>query len=642
MTAKPKSAGYISLAATANLMARVGMLEETVTGKPKDEEYFNQVAVAARGIFRVVVMGEIKKGKSSFINALCGMEGLVPVHSDVATSTVFKIHYGEEHDYKVFFLPEANKGPLPIGHAEVDDYGTENGNPDNKKQVDFIAVQAPAPLLKSGLILVDTPGVGGLFKKHRDITYRHAPKADAVFFVTESNNAPIGNDEISFLKDLRKITPLVYFVQTKASAVDASARLARMENNLSILADKVEIPKAEIRYFTIDSKLKQKADANKNLKYLKASGFQPLQAYINTVLKPARERNVAVMGIRRAASKLAQLQSEVEGRKLILDASTAEQQQELRTKLQEAQEAITEWHENIRPGLVKEFHLAVQEINSDLTGKVTRELSPGGRISERMHSFLNQQTQSANPEDIYALVGPIVQETRAEASETMLTISNELKDRFSRLVEALAIKSGASLPNTSLLVLSDTEVRTTVEFSDASLLEIAAKASEDHFFERTRTGLYGGMAGGTIAMIAGGVIGSVIPVVGTIVGSTVGMMIAAAWGGHQALEMTRIQQSSAARQQVLAAIDKDLARIHAQTLSGLHKAFGSLRIHAEGILADMVKEAMRKLSSQRAELEQRSKASSSEIQTKRHELKSLTATVEALGRELKAAEKSLA
>jgi chromosome segregation ATPase len=56
----------------------------------------------------------------------------------------------------------------------------------------------------------------------------------------------------------------------------------------------------------------------------------------------------------------------------------------------------------------------------------------------------------------------------------------------------------------------------------------------------------------------------------------------------------------------------------------------------------MVKEAMRKLSSQRAELEQRSKASSSEIQTKRHELKSLTATVEALGRELKAAEKSLA
>ncbi len=637
MSAKPKSAGYISLAATANLMARVGMLEEAVTGKPKDEEYFNQVAVAARGIFRVVIMGEIKKGKSSFINALCGIDDLVPVHSDVATSTVFKIHHGEEHNYKVFFLPEANREPLSILPEEVNDYGTEKGNPDNKKNVDFIAVQAPAPLLKSGLILVDTPGVGGLFKKHRDITYRHAPKADAVFFVTESINEPIGADEISFLKDLRKITPLVYFVQTKSSLADTAARLARMENNISILVDKVGIPKEEIRYFIIDSKLKREADENKDIEDLKDSGFPPLQAYINTVLKPARERNVAVMGIRRAASKLAQLQSEVNARKLILEASTAEQQQELRTKLQEAQEAITEWNENIRPSLVKEFQLAVQDINSDLTGKVTMELRPGGRISERTQSFLNQQTQSANPEDIYAMVGPLVQQTRAEASETMLTISDELKDRFSRLVEALAIKSGASLPNTSLLVLSDTDMQTTIEFSDASLRELAAKAGEGHFFERTRTALYGGMAGATI----GGIIGSVIPVVGTILGSTVGMMIAGAWGGHQALEMTRTQQSSVARQQVLAAIDKDLAGIHAQTLSGLNKAFGSLRIHAEGILAEMVKESMRKLSSQRAELEQRSKATSPEIQTKRHELKSLTAAVDALGRELKAAEKSL-
>ena len=33
---------------------------------------------------------------------------------------------------------------------------------------------------------MDTPGVGGLFKAHRDITFRYAPNADAVFFVVDS------------------------------------------------------------------------------------------------------------------------------------------------------------------------------------------------------------------------------------------------------------------------------------------------------------------------------------------------------------------------------------------------------------------------------------------------------------------------
>ena len=45
------------------------------------------------GIFRLVVMGEIKKGKSSFINALLGEPNLLPTASDVATSTVFKLIY---------------------------------------------------------------------------------------------------------------------------------------------------------------------------------------------------------------------------------------------------------------------------------------------------------------------------------------------------------------------------------------------------------------------------------------------------------------------------------------------------------------------------------------------------------------------
>lgn len=56
------------------------------------------------GLFRLVVMGEIKKGKSSFINALIGEADLLPTSSDVATSAVFKVIHGPSRKYKVFFL----------------------------------------------------------------------------------------------------------------------------------------------------------------------------------------------------------------------------------------------------------------------------------------------------------------------------------------------------------------------------------------------------------------------------------------------------------------------------------------------------------------------------------------------------------
>lgn len=83
----------------ANLMARVGFQETQIEGREKDEQYFANIQPVALGLFRLVVMGEIKKGKSSFINALCGIRDLVPVHDNVATSTIFKIHHGEKLGY---------------------------------------------------------------------------------------------------------------------------------------------------------------------------------------------------------------------------------------------------------------------------------------------------------------------------------------------------------------------------------------------------------------------------------------------------------------------------------------------------------------------------------------------------------------
>ena len=55
--------------------------------------------------FELLVVGKVKKGKSSFINALLGEPHLLPIDTHVATSTVYRVVYGDRKKYKIFFNP---------------------------------------------------------------------------------------------------------------------------------------------------------------------------------------------------------------------------------------------------------------------------------------------------------------------------------------------------------------------------------------------------------------------------------------------------------------------------------------------------------------------------------------------------------
>ena len=629
-----------SLESIANLMTRVGLLETQIEDRKKDEEYFSNISPVALGLFRIVVMGEIKKGKSSFINALCGINGLVPVHDDVATSTIFKIHYGAERNYSVFFLPEANKTKVEIPTDQLNLYGTEDGNPDNEKKVDFIGVAAPSPVLNGGFVIVDTPGVGGLFKKHRQITFRYAPKADAVFFITDSTEAPIGADEISFLKELRGITPLIYFVQTKGADADVETRKRRMANNIAILTEKAGFPKEEIRYFVVDSKIKSEADAAQNLEDLQDSGFAPLMAYLNNTLKPARDRNIATVGVRRAWMKLAEIRAAVDQQRLVLDADTAEKQQGLTYEINATESKLAEWNNNTRPQLIKNFQIEAQSIQSDILSLLSDKLRPGGVISEAMGDIL-ARTKDAQPEEIYLLAQPLADQARSQACELMLEISKQLDVRFVKLLENLAVNAGVSMSSSYLTVTNGEREQTEIHFAEAQLRELVARGKESHLFERVRTGLYGGMAGVAIASIAGGIIGSVVPVIGTMIGSTFGMLIAGAWGGAQAGEIVRSKEASAARQSVHTYIEKDLSGIHAQVQAGFNKTFNAMRLKAEDAVAEMVKTSMGRMSTVRSNLKARMQSTSQEINQAKQKVVILQSHIDGFARELDAMDKSL-
>ncbi len=215
----------------------------------------------------VVTVGEMKRGKSSMLNALLGeKEQIFPVNASVATNAITIVRYGEEEKVEVV-TEERKKGiMLPttktIHRTEIPNYVSEQGNPSNFKNVRLLKVEIPNPLLKEGIVFVDTPGVGSLNISHAETTYGFLPNADLLLFVSDASSG-LTETELNFLKRGYKYCKNVLFPLTKK---DTNPRYKEiMEDNqykisaaLGISIDEVTlIPisnTAKIRYLETQSK----------------------------------------------------------------------------------------------------------------------------------------------------------------------------------------------------------------------------------------------------------------------------------------------------------------------------------------------------------------------------------------------------
>ena len=168
--------------------------------------------------FTVLVIGEFKQGKSSLVNALLATAAC-PVDDDVATAVPTVLRWSEGWTAAVHLAPESPDQELAELRAGVPvdqlvAYVTEAANPENIKQVRSVELGVPSPLLQSGLVLVDTPGVGGLAGAHAAITLNALPMADAVLFVSDASQEYSG-PELDFLDRARRSCPNVVGVLSK-------------------------------------------------------------------------------------------------------------------------------------------------------------------------------------------------------------------------------------------------------------------------------------------------------------------------------------------------------------------------------------------------------------------------------------------
>jgi len=175
----------------------------------------------AEGRFYVACVGQFKRGKSTLMNALIGA-AIVPTGVIPVTTVPTVIRHGDHPRARIRFQ---SREWSEIALEKLDEYVTEEKNPENTKAVTAVEVFFPSSLLATGMCLVDTPGLGSVFEGNTAATRAFAPHIDAAIVVIGAD-PPIAGEEIALVESVGRHVDQLLIVLNKADRVN-SGELAK-------------------------------------------------------------------------------------------------------------------------------------------------------------------------------------------------------------------------------------------------------------------------------------------------------------------------------------------------------------------------------------------------------------------------------
>ena len=158
----------------------------------------------------VAILGQFKAGKSSFLNSLIG-KSILPVGVIPVTTVITRLQYGDREQAVVrYFDGSASE----IGIDDIEALTSEAENPANKKNVEVVDIELPSLKNYAGLRLVDTPGLGSVFKYHVETSENWLPQVGTAILAISSDR-PLSDNDVQLIRELTSHTPNIVLLLTK-------------------------------------------------------------------------------------------------------------------------------------------------------------------------------------------------------------------------------------------------------------------------------------------------------------------------------------------------------------------------------------------------------------------------------------------
>lgn len=236
-----------------------------------------------------LICGEFKRGKSSFINAFLG-EDICPTDAGIATSVVSIIKYGNTRKVSRIYGDVKNLQTEIIPFEDIEKYA--KGSALEVDNTIMLVIELPSAKLKDGLVLMDTPGVGGLDPRHLFLTLYVMPKADVTFFVVDAGE-PLSSTELDFFKDkILKYSPSAKIILNKSdlkTKEELQTLIADIRNKVSshcsIQEESIEIiPVSSAHWKMFNKSQSEKMKASSNCETVNQTLVEIVPSYKKTVL----------------------------------------------------------------------------------------------------------------------------------------------------------------------------------------------------------------------------------------------------------------------------------------------------------------------------------------------------------------------
>src|SRR5216683_4568037 len=140
------------------------------------------------GSFRLLVLGDMKRGKSTFLNALIGKD-LLPNDVAPCTALLTTICFGQEKEVIVYFKNSRGSKHLSFDEFKqeytIDPQETKRLETEGKQafpDVDYAMVTYPLPLLEKSIEIIDSPGLNDT-EERNDRVLGYIKNCQAILFV---------------------------------------------------------------------------------------------------------------------------------------------------------------------------------------------------------------------------------------------------------------------------------------------------------------------------------------------------------------------------------------------------------------------------------------------------------------------------
>ncbi|MEL6928968.1 MAG: dynamin family protein [Cyanobacteria bacterium J06600_6] len=237
-----------TMAVIARDLTEAEVINQQQSGKLELEQYIEDISRASQslreGVFRLLVLGDMKRGKSTFLNALIG-ENILPSDVNPCTAILTILRYGVEKKVTVYFSDDTE--------PEIIDFTTfktrytidpaEAKRLEQEKKLAFphvshAIVEYPLTLLEKGIEIVDSPGLNDT-EARKELSLGYINNCHAILFVLRATQ-PCTLGERRYLENYIKDRGITVFFlinawdQVKDSLIDPDDpdELAEAESKL--------------------------------------------------------------------------------------------------------------------------------------------------------------------------------------------------------------------------------------------------------------------------------------------------------------------------------------------------------------------------------------------------------------------------